>query len=63
MSEKERHILYNFTMWSLNKQTKQNKNKFLDTENRSMVTREGGGWEVSKRWKGVNCMVMIVIIC
>lgn len=37
----------------------QNKNKFIDTENRLVVTREEGGWRWAKWMKGVNCMVVV----
>ena len=49
--DRERQIPYDFTyMWNLIKQTKQNKNKLIDTENRLVITRGEGGYWGRVKW-------------
>ena len=38
-------------MWNLKHKAKQNKNKLTDTENRLVVTRGEGGWEMGEMGK------------
>ena len=58
--EDKYHVLS--LMWNLRKHTKQaqwNKNKLMDTKNRSVITSGEEGWELGKnRWRGVNSMTM-----
>ena len=39
-------------MWNLNKQTKQNKNRLTDSENKLVVTRGEGVWGVGEIGEG-----------
>ena len=41
---RERRVSYDFTyMWNLNKSNKQNRNRFINTENRRTAVRGEGG--------------------
>ena len=44
MSDREGQILHDCTyMWNLNNETKQNRNRLIDTENKLVVARGVGG--------------------
>ena len=45
-------------MWNLknkiNEQTKQNRNRLVDTENKQAAVRRQAGWELVKKVKGIK---------
>ena len=59
-TEKDRYhmiLLILFFTLKKNEHTKQNRNKFIDTQNSLVVTRGEGGCRWAKWVKGVSCMV------